>query len=100
MVCPPIGIVVIDGAMEIETIVVGITLNGTDAVTDPRFAVTVTMPGATPTNNPVPPLNFATVGSEEVHVTIPVMLRVPPSLKVPIAVICCLVPCAILPFAG
>ena len=100
MVWPPIGIVLVDGAMEMETIVAGVTFNGTDAVTEPRVAVIVAIPGATPTNNPVPPLNFATVGSEEVHVTIPVMLRVPPSLNVPIAVICCLVPCAILPLEG
>ena len=100
MVCPPIGMVAVDGAMVMETIVAGVTFNGTDAVTEPRVAVIVAIPGATPTTDPSPPLNFATVESEEVHVTLLVILRVPPSLKVPIAVICCLVPCARLPFVG
>ena len=79
------GIVVVEGAIEIETIVADVTLSGTEAVTEPRFAVIVTTPGDSPSMRPVLPLNFATVGSDDVHVTIPLMFRVPPSLNVPIA---------------
>ena len=85
MACPPIGMVIGEGAIEIETIVALVTLNGTEVVTEPRFAVMVTRPGARPRNSPLLPPIFATVGSEEIQVTSPVMLRVLPSLKVPIA---------------
>jgi hypothetical protein len=98
--CAPIGRVAAAGASDTETIVALLTLNGTEAVLLPRVAVTLIRPGAMPV--PIPLLDpiERMVGSEEDQVTWCVMSRVLPSLNVPLAVNCCLVPWAMLPFAG
>ena len=62
-----------------------VTLNGTEAVSEPRLAVIVVPPGDTPDTKPVA-LIEATAGLEEDHVTLEVRLCVLPSLKVPVAV--------------
>ena len=66
---PPIGVVPLDGVMEMETIFAAVTLSGTDVVTDPRLAVIVTKPGATPNKRPLLAPIVAIVGSEDDQVT-------------------------------
>ena len=50
---PPIGMVALDGAMEMETIFAPVTVNGTEVVTDPKVAVIFTKPGAAPNKRPL-----------------------------------------------
>jgi hypothetical protein len=65
----PAAIVRPEGVTEIETMLAFVTLNGTESVTDPRVAVIVVGPGATPLARPVLAPIVATVVSEELQVT-------------------------------
>ena len=72
------------------------------AVTVPSVAVTIVVPEfarGCPVAMPLP-ATVATVVSDEDHVTCDVRFRVPPLLKVPVALSCVVVPCAMLPLAG
>jgi len=89
--CPPIGTVVADGATEIDEITALVTVKFTVAVTEPRVAVMIVTPVPEPLRDcplaiPLAGAIVATVTSEDVQITWFVTLRVPPSLKVPVAV--------------
>ena len=89
------GIVWLTGVTVMDLMVALVTLNGTDALTEPRVAVMVTPPGCNP-DNWLTEINLATVVSEEDQVTREVRLFVLPLLKWPVAVIAVLVPWAML----
>jgi hypothetical protein len=89
-----------EGVIAIETMVALVTVNGTELVNDHRVDVRVIEPGAKPTRRPVLGLTWATEGSEQDQVTRLVILRVLPSLNIPVATRRVFVPCAVLPFAG
>jgi hypothetical protein len=78
------------GVTEIEEIVAFVTVKFADVLSDPRVAVIMVVPEPKPPRGcPIAmPLleTVATVVSEEDQVTWRVRLRVPPSLKVPVAV--------------
>ena len=100
--CDPIGIVAPEGATEMDETVAFVTVKFVVPVTVPRVAVTIVVPEldrACPVAMPLPPI-VATVGSDEDQVTCVVRLRVPPSLNVPVALNCVVVPCAMVAFAG
>ena len=69
----------------IETMVAFVTLNGTEAVIEPRVAVIIVPPGARPDTTP-PDVMEANAGLDEDQITLEVRLCVLPSLKVPVAV--------------
>jgi hypothetical protein len=101
----PIGIVLPEAASEIDEIVAFVTVKFTDALTVPRAAVITVVPvpkllRGCPVAIPLLVPIVATVVSDEDQLTWCVRLRVPPSLKVPIAVNDAVVPWAILAFTG
>src|ERR1700690_2710682 len=103
--CDPIGIVAPDGVTVIDDTVASVTVRFTVTLTVPSVAVITVVPGprpvrGCPTAMPVPAPIVATVVSDDVQTACRVRLRVPPSLKVPVAVSCTVVPCAMVPFAG
>jgi hypothetical protein len=103
--CAPIGIVLPEAASEIEESVAFVTVKFTEALTDPRVAVITVvpvpkLPRGCPVAIPLLVPIVATVVSDEDQLTWCVRLRVPPSLKVPIAVNDAVVPWAILAFTG
>ena len=51
--CADVGMVTFCGVTEMETILALVTVIVTEAVADPRVAVTVTVPGATPNPSPL-----------------------------------------------
>src|SRR6058998_1869127 len=65
--CPPTGTVATDGAIEMETILAAVTVNGTESAADPSVAVMVTRPGAMPTTNPLLAPILTTPGSDTDH---------------------------------
>jgi hypothetical protein len=88
------------GVIEIETILALVTVNGVEPTTEPRVAVIVTVPGATVEPPPVLAPMVNTELFEDVQVTCCVMLRVLPSLNLPMAVKNTFVPAATLLLAG
>jgi hypothetical protein len=66
---------------------------------DPEAASMVALPGTTPTATPVLPIVTEDV-LEELHVTAPVRFWVLPSLYVPVAMNCCVLPVGIEALAG
>jgi hypothetical protein len=97
---PPIGMVGVAGVIEIETILALVTVNGVEPTTEPRVAVIVAVPGATVEPPPVLAPMVNTELFEDVQVTCCVMLRVLPSLNLPMAVKNTFVPAATLLLAG
>jgi len=81
-----------------ETSVGASTVSVTEFVTDPDVAVMVELPG--PPLDASPPVTLATRGFDEVQVAELVKSCVLPSLKVPVAVNCCVAPKAITGFTG
>jgi hypothetical protein len=79
------------GVMEIDTRVTAVTVRFAEPFTAPEVAVIVIEPASTPVANPCEPgesLIVATVPSDELQLTVPVMFCVLLSLKVPVAVNC------------
>jgi hypothetical protein len=70
-----------------------------ELLTEPKAACIVVLPGTTPVARPLTVI-VATAVFVEVQVTELVRFCVLPSLKVPVAVNCCVVPAAIEEFAG
>ena len=84
-----------------ETSWAAVTLRFVDPNTDPDFAETVVWPTAAVVMRPeTPPSNEATEGTEENHVTIELTSLVEPSVNVPVAVNCWVVPRAMDELAG
>lgn len=65
----PSAIVLPDGVTDIVTMLAFVTLNGSESVTDPKVAVIVVRPGATPLARPVLAPIVVTVVSEELQFT-------------------------------
>jgi len=82
-----------------ETRTAGPTLSVAEAVVEPELAVMVAVPTPVPVANPLP-ATVATVIEDEPHVTELVRVCVLPSLYVPVAVNCWLVPFAIVVLEG
>jgi hypothetical protein len=97
---PPIGMVGVAGVIEMETILAFVTVKFVEPTTPPRVAVIVTVPGARVEPAPVFAPTVATEVFDDVHVTCCVMLRVPPSLNLPVAVKKTFMPAALLLLAG
>lgn len=83
--CPPIGIVAVDGVIEIETILPLVTVKVVEPTTEPTVAVTLAIPCATLKAAPVPAVMPKTEVFEDAQVPNWVMLRVLPSLNWPMA---------------
>lgn len=84
-----------DGVTEIETNVAAVTFKLVDDATMPEVAVMAVVPCAIVFARPGVAelvLMVATAGVPELHCTVPVMFCVVPSLKVPVAVNCCVTP--------
>jgi hypothetical protein len=95
----PIGIVAVGGLIAIDTSAAAVTVSTVDPLTVPEVALTVAVP--VPTLCPSPTLLIvAVVGVSEDHVAVLVRFCVLPSLNVPVAVNCCVVPNAIDGVAG
>lgn len=99
-VSPPVGMVTELGAITILEIVAFVTVNCADVLLAPSEAVTVIVPGVLAEIVPLLAPIVAVVVSDEAQLTWCVMSLVLPSLKVPIAVACAVVPCGTLPFCG
>jgi hypothetical protein len=69
------------------------------AVNEPEFAVIVALPTPTPVAKP-PAVIVATAVEDELQLTVPVKFCLLPSLNVPVAVSCWLIPSAIEKFTG
>jgi len=87
------------GVTAIDTSTGTPTVNVAVAETDPSLAVIVAVPSLTPLASP-PAAIVAIVGNEELQLTVPVRFCVLPSLYVPVAVYCCVVPSGIVAFPG
>lgn len=99
----PRGMKGIAGVTAIADRTACVTVKGVDPVTDPQAALIVVVPVAKPVACPSLPgvsPTAATVFAEEAHCTVWVRSRVLPSVKVPVALNCCMVPRAIEEFAG
>src|SRR3984957_13553114 len=83
------------GVTSTEIITAEVTDSALDPPTEPTLAVMFAIPWvtllATPAEGPSL-LIVATAGVSELHCTVPVMFCVLPSVKVPVAVNCCVVP--------
>jgi hypothetical protein len=75
------------------------TLSAAVPTIDPQLALTVVVPTPVPVANPVP-ATLATPLADELQLTPPVTFCVLPSLYVPVAVNCSVVPFAIVALAG
>ena len=76
-----------------------VTVNSVEPLTEPAVAVIVAWPAAVPVASP-PAVMVATDGTEELQLNDAVRSWVLPSLKVPIAVNCCVIPTASNVFCG
>ena len=83
----------------IDTSTAGVTVRPVDPLIEPEVAEIVALPTPAPVANPVP-LIVATAVLDEPQLTELVRFCVLPSLYVPVAVNCCVVPLAIEGFAG
>ncbi len=91
------------GVTAIDTRVAEVTVSGVEPETLPSMAVIVLEPVAVPVATPFVPaalLMAAVPGADELHVTAVVRFCVEPSLKVPVAMYCWVVPLAMLTLAG
>ena len=79
------------GAIAMETRAGGVTLRVLEPLIEPKVAVIVALPVPTPVAKPVL-LTLATAGADELHVTELVRFCVLPSVYVPAAVNCCVLP--------
>jgi hypothetical protein len=93
-VAPPAVVDGLVGVTAIETRLATVTVTVVVELTVPEAAVMVAVPGTTPVTRPVL-LIVATLEFEVDQVTVDVIGPVLPSLKVPVATICCVVPAAI-----
>jgi hypothetical protein len=82
----PGAIVLLEGVTVIDVTVAFVTVRVAFVETDPNVAVIVVEPGSMPLATPFPEPIVAVEGAEELHATKFVRLRVPPSLKVPVAI--------------
>jgi hypothetical protein len=98
----PRGMDAFTGVTAIETKVALVTVKAAPEETLPDVAVIVEVPAAIPIASPGTPftLMLATDRFADVHCTDPVTFFVLPSVKVPIAANCTVVPCAIDTLAG
>jgi hypothetical protein len=95
----PIAIFAVGGLIAIDTSAAAVTVSTVDPLTVPDVALTVAVP--VPTLCPSPALLIvAVVGVSEDHVAVLVRSCVLPSVNVPVAVNCCVVPNAIDGVAG
>ena len=95
----PSGIVAVGGLIVIDASATAVTVSTVDPLTVPDVALTVAVP--VPTFCPSPLLLIvAVVGVSEDHVAVLVRSCVLPSVNVPVAVNCCVVPNAIDGVAG
>jgi hypothetical protein len=95
----PKGTVDVCGLIAIDTSAAAVTVSTVDALNAPEAAVTVAVPIATLCATPAL-LIVAVEGVSDVHVAVLVRFCVVPSVKVPVAVNCWLVPFAIDGVAG
>ena len=95
----PNGIDGIAGVMAIETSCAGEMQRPVDPVTEPEAAKIATVPVATLLASPAVE-SAATVLSDELQSTVEVRSCVLPSLKIPVATSCWVVPRAMVVFAG
>jgi hypothetical protein len=95
----PSGMVGIAGVTAIETRTAGVTVSVVKPLIAPEVAATLVLPTATLVASPCA-LTVAMVVSAVLQVTAFVRFRVLPSLYVPVAVNCCVVPSAIEALAG
>src|SRR5271169_1806652 len=77
----------------------GVIENAVEPLMEPEVPLIVVVPKPTPFPRPVA-LIVTTVVAEEAHVTVAVRSCVLLSENVPIALNCCVIPCATEPFAG
>jgi len=95
----PSAIVAVAGLIAIDTSVAGVTVSVVDPLIVPDTAVIVAVPCPVLVASPgvAPPvlLIVATVGVSDDHAAVPVRFCVLPSVYVPVAVYCCVVPSAI-----
>ena len=90
----PLAIDGFAGVTAMDCSVGAVTVSNVEPTTDPEVALMVLVPAATPVANPpVPILAVAVV--PDPHVTDDVRFCVLLSLKVPVAVNCCVIPFAI-----
>jgi len=95
----PDGIEAVDGFTIIDTTVAGVTMKTVEALTAPNVAVIEDVPTDKAVPRPVE-LTVATASMAELQVTDAVKFCWVPSVKVPVAVNCCVVPSAIDGMAG
>jgi len=95
----PSGIVEVGGVMAIETSAAAVTVNSIELLTPPELAVTVVVPIPLLCASPAVLIVAVAVVSED-HVAELVRSFVVPSVNVPVAVNCCVVPRAIDGVAG
>lgn len=81
----------VDGLTAIETSWAGVTVSAVEPVTVPEVALMFALPVPVPVARP-PVFIVATAGVSEPQVAEPVTFCVLPSVKVPVAVNCCVVP--------
>jgi hypothetical protein len=87
------------GVIERESSCDCVTFTGLEELTPPKLAETVLLPTPWPVNRPAV-LIVATCVKEELQVTLLVMSAVLPSLYVPTAAYCCVLPTATYAFCG
>ena len=88
------------GVTAIDTNAGAVTVRSVEPLIPPEVAWIVALPAATAVASPVVLLIVAAAAFVEVQATTLVMFRVPPPLKSPVAVNCCVTPVAIEGLAG
>jgi hypothetical protein len=102
-ICEPAATLEAAGVTAIETSVAGVTVNVVEPLMLPNVAVIVVVPVATGVAMPTLPtalLIVATVGVEELQVTAVEMFCLLPSLYMPVAENCVVMPSATVPAGG
>ena len=95
----PAAMVVFAGVSAIDCRVAAVTVRFVEPTTFPEVARIVVVPAPTPVRSPEL-LIVATEVISEAHTALPVRSSIDPSLKIPVAVNCCVVPFGIVVFAG
>ncbi len=95
----PAGMEALAGATVMETSVAAVTVRVTEPMTEPDAAEMVVAPGVLPEARPLV-LMAATLGADELQLTDAVMACVLPSVKVPVAVNCWVLPAGMEALAG
>lgn len=67
--CAPVGMLLLAGVIAMEVMVAFVMVKGTESVTEPRVAVTVTLPAPVPKANPLPAPIESNAGFDDDQVT-------------------------------